>query len=150
MLYTILKLLHIFAVVAWVGGAHATSIITLFLLRARDRTVLAGAFPHIARYASMGGRIAGPVLLVTGIWMVKAAGMNFGAAWISAGFAGVVVIGIWGGVVLRKRADALVAALGSGDDARIAAAGASFRGAGVIDLLMMAAVVAVMVIKPGA
>lgn len=146
--YGILKVIHVLAAIIWMGGGVALTVMIVRLIAARDRTTLAQVVPQTAAYM---GKVGGPMsglLLLSGIAMVLVSGMGFKAIWISLGFAGIIILGAYGGIVMSKRMVALEQAVTSGDDATLAAAGARVRQSSIILITIMAAVVALMVLKP--
>jgi uncharacterized membrane protein len=147
-LYGILKVLHVLAVILWLGGGTALFVITARLLKARDRTALATLLPQTARFGPTIGGPASLLVLLTGIAMVIVGRLGFDPLWVSWGFAGILVHFLFGIVVMRKIAQALGQAVGSGDDRLIAAAGARWRVASTVYLLIMTSVIIVMVMKP--
>lgn len=148
--YGVLKVLHVVAVVLWIGGAAALIIVTQRLLRARDRAALASLVPQASKYGHSVGAPSAMLVLITGIAMVVIGGIGFRPLWVSWGFVGILLHFLVGMFVMRKRSMALAAALAANpaDDARIAAAGRSLRVGSTIYLLIMTSVIVVMVLKP--
>jgi uncharacterized membrane protein len=148
--YGVLKVVHVLAVVVWIGGATALAMIVARLARTRDRAALASLLAASMRYGQM---VAGPssgLVLLTGIAMVIVGKLGFQSLWISWGFAGILVHFIFGATILRTRAMALAQAVSAtpADEARIDAAAARLRVANAIYLLVMTSVIVVMVLKP--
>jgi uncharacterized membrane protein len=148
--YGVLKVLHVFAAVVWIGGGAMFAMITTRLLRSRDRGALGAVIPQMARQlASAGGPASGTVLL-TGIAMVLVGHIGFDRLWVRLGFGGIVLHFLFGAFVMRKRTMSLVQAvsLPSVDEAEVARAGARLRTGMLAYLALMAAVIVVMVLKP--
>jgi uncharacterized membrane protein len=146
--YGLLKVVHVLSAIVWMGGGVALTIVLLRLLGTRDRATLGALVPQIARFmASVGGPASG-LLLLSGIAMVLVGHMSFKAIWLGLGFAGIIVLGAYGGLVMSKRMTALEEAVKTGDDATLTQAGARVRQSSMILITIMAAVVAVMVLKP--
>ena len=148
--YGVLKFLHVLSVVVWVGGVTALSIVTWRLRRERNRAVLAAL---LGQATVFGQRIAGPasfIVLLTGPMMVGMAKIGFGTFWVLWGFAGLTAHFWIGATALRRRTSALLqlASVDSGDDAVFVVAARRLWSAQLIYLAIMAAVVAVMVLKP--
>ena len=148
--YGVLKFLHVLSVVVWVGGVTALSIVTWRLRRERNRAVLAAL---LGQATVFGQRIAGPasfIVLLTGPMMVGMAKIGFGTFWVLWGFAGLTAHFGIGATALRRRTSALLqlASADSGDDAVLVVAARRLWSAQLIYLAIMAAVVAVMVLKP--
>lgn len=148
--YAILKVVHVLAVVVWVGGAIALAGVTMRLQRAGDRATLAAFIPQAGRYGHTMGAPASLLVLLTGIAMVIVGNVGFRPLWVSWGFAGIVLHFVFGALVLRKRNIALAAAAAASpvDEGRIADAGSRLRVATAVYLLIMASVIVVMVFKP--
>jgi uncharacterized membrane protein len=146
--YGILKVVHVLSAIVWMGGGVALTVVLFRILGTRDRGTLAQFVPQVARYmASVGGPASG-LLLVSGIAMVLVMKLSFKALWISLGFGGIILLGAYGGLVMSKRIVALEQAAQAGDDATLAGAAAKVRQSSIILISIMAAVVAVMVLKP--
>jgi len=148
--YAVLKVVHVMAVVVWVGGALAISAVTARYLGAGDRAGLAG---FVKQSMGFGHRVVGPsslVVLLSGIGMVLVGRLGFHALWVRLGFAGILLHFLFGALIMRKRTQALSVALATApqDDARIAAAGRALRVGTLVYLGIMAAVITVMVAKP--
>jgi uncharacterized membrane protein len=146
--YGILKLLHVLSAIVWMGGGIALTIVLLRVLGTRDRATLAQLVPQVAKFMGSVGGPASGLLLLTGIAMVFAGKLTFKAPWIGLGFGGIIVLGAYGGLVMSKRMEALERAAKGGDDAVLAGAGAKVRQSSMILISIMAAIVAVMVLKP--
>jgi uncharacterized membrane protein len=148
--YGVLKLLHVLAVVVWIGGAAALGFLTARLVRARDRATLPAVLPQMMRYGQTMGGPSSILVLLSGIGMVGAGRIGFRTLWVGVGFAGIVLHFAFGLTIMRKRMMALGQALSvsPADETRIATAGARARAANVAYLGLLAAVIAVMVLKP--
>lgn len=146
--YGVLKLLHVLSAIIWIGGGAAFATLTARLVRASDRATLSAMLPQVTQYMQTMAGPASGVVLLTGIAMVIVGHVGFGTLWVSLGFAGIVVHGLFGGLVMRKRMMALAAAVSSTGDDALAQAGARLRAANVAYLTIMALIIAVMVLKP--
>jgi uncharacterized membrane protein len=146
--YAVLKVVHILSAIVWIGGTTAFAILVARLVRAKDRATLASMLPQVTRYMrTMAGPASGLVLL-SGIAMVLVGRLGFGSLWISLGFLGFLLHGLFGGLVVQRRIVALVDAVAAKDDGSMILAGSRVRQANVIYFLIMASVIAVMVLKP--
>jgi uncharacterized membrane protein len=146
--YGWLKVVHVLSAIVWIGGGAALMVVLLRLTGSGDRATLKAFVPQVAKYM---GSVSGPasgILLITGIAMVFVAHMTFKSLWISLGILGVIALGAFGGMVMAKRIVALEQAVATGDDASLARAGGQVRQGAIIVLTIMAAVVAIMVLKP--
>jgi uncharacterized membrane protein len=148
--YAILKTLHVLSVVVWVGGVTGLSIVTWRVRTERNREVLAVLLRQATSY---GQRIAGPasfIVLLTGPMMVGMAHLGFGTFWVLWGFAGLTAHFWIGATALRRRTNALMTLASSSPegDAALLSAARRLWSVQLIYLAIMAAVVAVMVLKP--
>jgi uncharacterized membrane protein len=148
--YNVLKFLHIFSVIAWVGGVTALTILTRRIARERKREVLAALLRQATSYGQM---IVGPasgIVLLSGAAMVGMAKLGFGTLWVVWGFAGIVLHFLVGAVLIRKRTMELaqIASANASDDTALLEASGKLWTVQLIYLTIMASVVAVMVIKP--
>jgi uncharacterized membrane protein len=148
--YAVLKVVHVLAVVVWVGGALAMSAVTARYLRAGDRAGLAG---FVQQSIGFGQRVVGPssgIVLLSGIGMVLVGQLGFQALWVRLGFLGILLHFVFGLLIMRKRTQALAVALAimPQDNVRVAAAGRALRVGTLVYLGIMAAVIVVMVAKP--
>ena len=148
--YGVLKVVHVLAVVAWVGGGVALSTVMARLAMAHNGAGLAGMIPHAMKYGHTMGAAGSMVVLVTGIAMVIVGGIGFRPLWVSLGFAGLVLHFVLGFTLMRKRNGRLAAIVAepSSDDDRLAKAGRAVRASIVTYLVIMATVIAVMILKP--
>ena len=149
-LYGVLKIVHILAVVIWIGGGAALATIMAQMVKARDRAGLAALLPQAARFGPKVGGPASGLVLLTGIVMVIAGNIGFGTLWVSLGFAGIIVHALYGGLVMRTRSMAFAQAVAAQppDHDRIARESGRFWMASAIYLLLMSVVIAIMVLKP--
>jgi uncharacterized membrane protein len=148
--YGLLKTLHVLSVVVWVGGVTGLSIVTWRLRAERNREVLAALLRQATSY---GQRIAGPasfIVLLTGPMMVGMAHIGFGTFWVLWGFAGLTAHFWIGANALRRRTNTLMTLASSSPegDAALLLAARRLWSVQLIYLAIMAAVVAVMVLKP--
>jgi uncharacterized membrane protein len=146
--YAVLKLLHVVAVIVWVGGALTASLLTWRVAKAGDRQTLAKLLDHTGL---LGRGLIGPaslLTLITGIAMVATSRLDWGALWIQWGFGGVVVHFLFGPIVLRRAGIELQHAAADHDESRLVAARRRAGRLNTIYLAILLSVVAVMVIKP--
>ena len=145
----ILKFLHVFFAIVWVGGG----VMFQFLL-ARAKSVgpeMVGHFNSLAEWTS--NRVFMPASFLTlgfGIATVIAGGYEWNEMWINVGFAGFFLSAIIGMAVLgptSKKMKALVAERGPNDPV-VTHMGRRLDLFGKIDLIILIAVVFMMVTKP--
>jgi uncharacterized membrane protein len=146
--YGILKVVHVLSAIVWMGGGAALIVVLLRLARSGDRAALRPLVPQIAKFMQSIGGPASGLLLISGIAMVLTGHMSFKSLWLGLGFGGLIVLGAFGGLVMSKRMAALERAVASDDDAALSHASAQVRQGSTILLTIMAAIVAVMVLKP--
>jgi uncharacterized membrane protein len=146
--YAVLKLLHILAVIAWLGGSLNMTLLTWRITRAGDGAALATLQRHAA---FVGPALIGPasvLTLVTGIGMVVAGGVDPGALWVQWGMAGIVIHFLFGPLFLRRAGIRLGQATAAGDSTRIADARRRLGQLSAIYLVLLLSVVSAMVLKP--
>lgn len=146
--YALLKLVHVVAVVAWLGGALTISLLTWRIARTADRVALASLQGHAA---FIGPAVFGPaslLTLLTGIGMMVNGRLDHSALWIQWGFGGIVAHFLFGPLVLRRAGIRLAQAAAGGDDARLTAARRQLGRLNAIYLALLFSVVAAMVLKP--
>jgi uncharacterized membrane protein len=148
--YTLLKFIHVLSAVIWIGGIAALAAIVWRVARERNRVVLASLLRHGATYGQrVVGTTAGFVLL-TGLAMVGIGHIGFSTFWVWFGYGGVLVHGVLGGSLTRKRAAEWLqlASAPSGDDVTLGTAARRLWNIQLIYLIVFAIVIAAMVIKP--
>ena len=118
----ILKLIHIFAAVAWVGGA---AFLTLYGMRmAAMKVADRAAFARQALFAGRVFMISAILVLGAGVWLVLREDLwGFDQAWISIGFAGILLGAILGPAFYGPQSEKLIADMESGDEAAAEARG---------------------------
>jgi uncharacterized membrane protein len=148
--YGVLKYIHVLSVVIWLGGLTGLVIALWKVAREKDRALLAVFLKQTLAYAQgVAGPAAGFVLL-TGLTMVWLGNIGYNTFWVWFGYAGVLVQGVFGGLVIRKRAIELLALTSeqSAEEAALAVAFQRLRNAQLIYLILFAIIIAGMVIKP--
>ena len=148
--YGFLKFLHVLSVIVWVGGVGALSVVAWRLKGERNRDVLAALIRQGSLYAQ---RVAGPasfIVLLTGPMMVGMANIGFGTFWVLWGFAGLTAHFWIGATALRIRSKTLLqlASTSAVDEPALLLASRRLWSAQLVYFAIMAAVVAVMVLKP--
>jgi uncharacterized membrane protein len=99
--YEVLKFLHVVAVIGWVGGAVALTVLQARLGAAGDRAALMGVGRQMEAFGKIYYSPLAVATLVTGILMVATTdGLSFEDPWIVIGIAGVAVtLGIGLGLI---------------------------------------------------
>lgn len=142
-----LKFVHVLAAVAWVGGSILIQVYGIRQARApREERV------RFARDAMVAGNVfavAGIVVLAVGVWLVlRIDAWDFDQAWISLGFAGVLVGAVLGMAFYGPQAKALISELEAGSPAA-AARGRRIAAVSAAETVLLVVVVWAMVFKPG-
>jgi uncharacterized membrane protein len=148
--YGVLKYIHVLSVVIWLGGLTGLVIALWKVAKEKDRALLAVFLKQTLAYAQgVAGPAAGFVLL-TGLTMVWLGNFGYNTFWVWFGYAGVLVQGVFGGLVIRKRAIELLALTSepSAEEAALVVAFQRLRNAQLIYLILFAIIIAGMVIKP--
>jgi uncharacterized membrane protein len=146
--YAILKLVHVVAVIVWVGGALTANLLTWRVAKAGDRQTLAKLLDHTGL---LGRGLIGPaslLTLITGISLVAIGRLDWGALWIQWGFGGVVVHFLFGPILLRRAGIELQQAAADQNESRLVAARRRVARLNTIYLAVLLSVVGAMVIKP--
>lgn len=150
--YSVLKTLHVLAVVTWVGGAIAFNILGTRLRRANDPGALARVAREMETIANTVFLPSSIAVLVVGIWMVVISGWDFEDLWIAIGIAGIIATAITGSVVIGPRLRRIGQAIEErgASDAGVQHGIARLFEIARVDLAVLVLVIVVMVIKPGA
>ena len=150
-LYEFLKLIHVLGAIAWVGTSIEQQLVGARAMSSNEK----GRLAHFVDEAEwVGVRIMTPaaILVVTaGVLMVIESGWNFSDTWILIGIGLFVLTSLNGMVFLTpqtKRLKLSIAESGE-DDASVQALVKRVTLGSRIDLLILIAIVADMVIKPG-
>ena len=149
-IYILFKFIHIAAVIIWIGGVSALTVINARLAGEKEQ----GALLSLSRLSNFYGKVViGPAAIITliaGIATAANVGMDFGALWITWGFIGILghfVLGI--GFIRRATAKLNeLAPTAAPNDPRIHALQGRLTSLNVINLLLLFSVVAAMVFKP--
>lgn len=149
MLYQTLKLVHVLAVVAWVGG-----LIMMVLMAGRAARTGTAALAPVARLAAdLGGYIAA----VAGVAFLAGVGMMFtegapgwGEAWISIGLTVFLITAFTGSRLEQPRYAALADAADGGDAAAVEGARKALLPVAMLDLTLLVIAIAAMVYRWGA
>jgi hypothetical protein len=86
MSYANLSLIHSIAAYAWFGSFFGTLIFATLASRRSPEGVVLGAVAMV-RFSTIIGLPAAIILLLAGFAMMGQAGLNYGATWVSIGFA---------------------------------------------------------------
>lgn len=141
MMREVLRFLHILGAVGWVGSAFALHVLGRIMVRSGS-----DLRPLIRHGEAFGTRIFVPTALLTiasGIGLVLSGSVRFSDLWILLGIGGVVLSGVVQAVVSGPAERQLA------DNVSDPAVRRWLRG-GVLDVATLVAVVAVMVLRPGA
>lgn len=148
--FLVLKLLHVLAVVVWVGGMFALTVINARLAGAADGATRAA----MGRQSELFGRsVIGPAMgiaVLAGLGAAGSIGYPFSSLWIVWGIIGWIASVIIGGVAVSRTGAVLgeVARTAGPNDPRVAALGQRLSVLNWVNLLILASVVYAMVFKP--
>ena len=151
-IYELLKLIHVLGAITWVGTSIEQQLVGARAMASNQR----GRLAHFVDEAEwVGVRIMTPAaifVVIAGVLMVIESGWNFSDNWILIGIVGLFVLTSLNGMVFltpqTKKLKPLMAERGE-DDAGVQALVKRVTLASRIDLLILIAVVADMIIKPG-
>lgn len=150
--YELLKTIHVFFAVIWVGGAATTQVLATRLARANEPARLA-AFAKDIEF--VGKRIFTPsslLVLAAGIWMVVITGINFTDLWIIFGLVGIAFSATIGATFLGPesgRIGRLIEARGP-EDSEVTGRIKRIFVVSRVELVVLLLIVINMVVKPGA
>lgn len=149
--YELFKTVHVLSIATWFGSSLAVMVVGSRLLAARGTDAFSGFLPAASWWAGRAHPAAGALLLLTGFAMIGDAGIAVTEPWILIPLIGLVITMGLGGAVIGRTANELVAATGGGPlgDAQRPLAD-RLMAATRIELVLLVAIIAVMVIKPGA
>lgn len=150
LLYTLFKFLHVAAVIVWLGGLVAISLMNARLAGEDDPTAMA-VMAHASRF--FGSTVVGPaagVTLLAGLVMVLAGGMSLATLWIAWGLGGLFLSMALSTTLIRRTGEELNAAHHepNGDQARVPGLQRRLRALSGVNLLILFSAVAAMVFKP--
>ncbi len=150
-MYSLLKTIHILAVVVWVGGGVTTNILGSRIRRSNDTARLV-AFARDSEW--VGQRVylpASVTVLVFGVLAVLEGNWSFGDPWVGIGFAGIIITALTGSLFFgpeTRRIRELAESRG-GDDAEVRRRLDRLITIGRVDILILVLVIFDMVFKPG-
>jgi uncharacterized membrane protein len=149
-LYLWLKFVHVAAVVVWVGGVVALTVLNARLGRAGDPAAAAAMGQQSEAF---GRTVIGPamgVALLAGLWMAGQFGIPFTALWIVWGLVGFVGFFVLGVVATGRAATELgtLARTAGSADPRVGALQQRLGLLGALNLLLLASAIWAMVFKP--
>lgn len=148
----ILKLVHVVAVIIWLGGSFMLGFILERAQASEDEATVLG----VTKMAEFIGKAvfnpAGIITLLAGIWLVIEADYEFSEAWISIGFLGVALGAILGMAFYPKALKAVEDGIEADGLLSNDTLGAlrKLRLVSTIEWLLLIMVVGAMVFKPGA
>ena len=149
----ILKLVHVVAVIVWLGGSFMLGILFERAQRSKDEATVLG----LANIGEFVGKAvfnpAGIITLAAGIWLViELDGIGFSEAWISLGFLGVALGAILGMAFYPKTLRRVQAGIETDGLLSNETLGAlrTLRLVSSLEWLFLIVVVWAMVFKPGA
>ena len=150
-LYELLKLIHVLGAITWVGTSIEQQLVGARAMSSNER----GRLAHFVDEADwVGVRIMTPaaiLVVIAGILMVIDSGWNFSDTWILIGIGLFILTSLNGMVFLTPQTKKLKSLIveRSENDTGVQALVKRVTLASRIDLLILIAIVADMVIKPG-
>lgn len=151
MLYEWLVLVHVVMAVVWVGGGAILNLQAIRIQRGGEPERLAGFGREVEWIGTRIFMPASLLLLGSGIWAALDADWDFGAAWISIGFAG-YALSFLAGITFLGPESGRIAKLAAAEGASSAAVQARLGrllALTRIELLILLVVIWAMVTKPG-
>ena len=150
---TLLKTIHVLAAIAWGGGGLIRQVLFARVRASGDESRLTGFLEEDTFLGRAYYNVFGILTLVAGVWLVLITNWEFSQAWISIGFAGIIVGVVFGAALYPRQIRPALEAL-QGGTAATAEAVAGPLGRLVtltrIELIVLVVVVWAMVAKPGA
>jgi len=143
-MYEVVKFLHVFIAIIWIGGAFGAIFVGTLAHRRSDTAAVLSTVRNISIMAKFIFMPASVVLLVLGAILVWEA-WSFFDAWVVIGIIGVVLTGLIGALILTPMVEQVTAAT---DDAVAAPIAARLLQAARADQVLLAVVVWDMVSKP--
>src|SRR3712207_2336774 len=151
--YEFFKFLHVLFAVAWIGGAIAVQV---FALRSKTSSV-PGAMKHYADVAGwMGPHYFAPIAGLTVVWgviLVVISSVDFSDAWVLIGIVLYAITFLTGMLYLKPQGEKIAAGMETLQGPPSSDLQERIRRVemiGRIDLVLLIAIIADMVIKPGA
>jgi uncharacterized membrane protein len=149
--YTVLKTIHVLAIVAWVGGG---AILVMLMARARRASDTPTLLTLVRQVQFVGPRVFAPsslIALITGIWMIQNGYLYSDYdLWVILGLVGWAATFVTGNFFLRPAGEKLGAALSERgpDDPEVGRYVGRILNVARVDQLVLALVIVDMVIKP--
>jgi uncharacterized membrane protein len=152
-LYETLNLIHVVAVIVWMGGSIMISVLLARTIANKDAAAVGGILGQGEFLGRFVFNPAGIVTLGAGIWMVIDGPWEFSEAWISIGFVGIAAGALLGALYyprqFRAAGEALEGGAGLADTA-VANPLNRLRMVASAETLLLLIVVWAMITKPGA
>jgi|SRR5688500_17440564 len=146
--YSIFKLLHVVAAVAWVGGGVVLFFLGLRASAQKDEAAQMRVIDQVIALAPIWFMPASLATLVLGIIVTFFGGL-WGHAWVILGLVGWAATFVTGNFVLKPTAEAIGKANAAGRAGEAQALGRKILQISKFDFTMLFLVIADMVLKPG-
>jgi hypothetical protein len=149
-IYTLLKFVHVAAVIIWIGGVTAVSVLTARLSLEQDRAAAAVLLRQGVFYGQAVVLPAAIITLLAGVATAGSVGIPFSALWITWGFVAILGSIALGATLLRRTSQELgkLAATAPPDDARLHGARRRLTALNALNVLLLLSAVWAMVAKP--
>jgi uncharacterized membrane protein len=147
-LYEGLKTVHVLAAIAWVGGAILSQVHAAWVINRAQPEEFSSFVDFQAMLSKRYFAPLSGVVLLAGIWMVIDR-WSFSDTWVIIGLVLFAITALTGSLYLGPQTDKIKASLATGGDTELQQKIERIVLATRIDLAVLIAVVADMVIKPG-
>ena len=150
MLYTLLKVVHVTSIAVWFGGLVTMTLLNRLFVGLGDTATVQAIGRQGGRLSSRLFLPAVLTTLITGIGMVQAGDLSFGAPWIVIGMTGLFISMFIGAVLTGGAARKLAGQIAGGelDGPGIARAQRRILAAAIVNMLLLLVIIWAMVAKP--
>jgi hypothetical protein len=149
-IFTLLKFVHVAAVIIWIGGVAAVSVLTARLSLEQDRAAAAVLLRQAGFFGQAVVFPAAVITLLAGAATAGSAGIPMSSLWIAWGFTAIVGSILLGAIFIRRATGELgkLTATASSDDARLVGARRRLTTLNALNVLLLLSAVWAMVAKP--
>jgi uncharacterized membrane protein len=148
--YALFKFVHVVAVIIWIGGVCALSVINARLTREQDRAVLMALLRQSGFYGAAIIAPAAVMTLIAGMATAGSAGLRFDSLWLTWGLLAILGSLLLGALPIRMTTAQLgkLTPIAESDDPRLIAARQRLTLLNAINVLLLLSTVWAMVFKP--
>ena len=149
-MYELLVFVHILSAVVWVGGGVFVQVQARQTFRNGDQAAIGKYIDSLEEVSKVIFNVAPPLTLLAGIGLVVwSPAWGFSQFWVYGALALVALSIVFGAVLSGKAMGTIRDAAGSGDGRSLAAGISNLARFSAIDILVLLAILALMVFKPG-